>query len=806
MPSGPRVLIDDLPALPVARRNSTQHPLDTDAAAIVVLVLLVLLAFSPWWAGGRLFAPLDIVHELYEPWNAGDPQVDVHNHFTSDAVTQYLVYRRIAERSFAEDGFVGWSDLTFGGRPEHTNTMAAYDDWTMQLHRWFRFWTAWHLGLIGQFLAGALGMFLFLRSQRCSPLVGLLGAVAYAASSLLVLRIYHRWHLAGFAWVPWMAWAMYRSMAGRGWAWPLVPAFMALSFIGGNLQTNAFTALVIGSVWLGLLLRDATDRGTYVTVNVAIWTVLGIGLAAFSLLPEALAYVEGLALGGGRGGIGYEHGMMQPILSALLIPLQLLPSLLGSPTSLDLAKTLDVSLMDIAYFGFVPGIIAYRAAFLRSVPAAAKCLMTLGLVLPLTPLVGPLYHRVQLLFIFGGVWAFAMYWQHADGERIDPFLQRWFYAFAVFVGAWLIASLATVVFEAELTRMLEAEIGRRIDAGGAGAFGSSYPEWMLQRSRRLIVELRTWHPRQAAVVIAALGGFAAVLLRVRKGVRPASAVLLAALVLELGAFASSSVTVVDPAEHPPYPDDRDLSVVQARVGPHGRVVVVRDAEDALTFLPPNTLAMYGIPTIMGYESIVAPGIWEAADSSTDATALGRIGVSHAVSPPDARLPAGWTPVYRGDRLALWRNERALPRYMALRPVPTDSATPAWRRSREPVPSESRIAGTVTVKIATANRRVLHAPAGSAALRIAESWAEGWRFRVDGGPWQRVRQAADRSMLISIDPEASPTRVEMSYRSAARAAGWHITIVALLATLAAAGGLLVRRAKPPRSAGPARVRR
>ncbi|HEX7051351.1 MAG TPA: YfhO family protein, partial [Longimicrobiales bacterium] len=416
-----------------------------DVAAVAVLVLLLLLAFSPWWAAGRLIAPLDILDAVYAPWNADATRVDMHNHFTGDAVTQYLIYRKIAERSFAEDGSIGWSDLTGGGRPEHANTMALYGDWTMQLHRFLDFWTAWHLGLMGQFLLAALGMFVFLRARDRSPAVALVGAVAYGGNTQFVLWIFHRWQLGAFAWVPWMVWAMDRDAAGRRWAWPLVPVFMALAFLGGNLQTAAFVALVAVVMALARVMRaPAGPNGRrVVAARFLAWSVLGAGLAAFTLLPATYAFLETLEIGLDRGGIGYANGALQPLLSLLFIPAQLFPSLLGGPGSMDLAKVLKLDQFDIAFFGFLPGILACRALFLRGAPPAARWLMILGLGLPLTPLVGPLYHRVQLLFIFGGVWAFAWYFEHAAGEGVDPVVRRIFFAFVALVALWLAGSIAS---------------------------------------------------------------------------------------------------------------------------------------------------------------------------------------------------------------------------------------------------------------------------------------------------------------------------------------------------------------------------
>jgi hypothetical protein len=801
-----------------------------DSSAILILFSLALLAFAPWWAGGRLYAPLDLIDQVYEPWAEGKTTPELHNHFTSDAITQYLVYRKFAERSFAEDGAVGWSSLTFGGRPEYANTMAGYNDWSMQLHRFFDFWTAWHLGLLGQFLIAGVGMLVFLRSERISVPVALLGAVAYAANSQFIFFFYHRWLLGAFAWIPWVVWAMHRYRAGQVWAWPLVPLFLALAFLGGNLQTSVFVVLAVGAVWLGWLRTGAPARRLSLTGHLLAWGILGAGLAAFALLPEALTALESGADRLERGSIGYAHGLRQPFLAMLLLPAQLFPSLLGSVRSMDLAKALLLELPAVAYFGFLLTLLAYRAVFIRRVPAAARWLIAFGLLLPLTPLVGPLYHRVQLLFIFGGIWAATWYWEHTERDRGDRVLRMIGYACAGAAVLWVLASLATVALEGWLVSRIQEYIAARIAAGQAGVLGG-YREWMLARGARLIPELRIWQPRQLLLVLAALAGFGALHLRARYGVAPSALVLLGALVAELGIFAAGWVTVADPERHPPYPERPDIAAMRQAVGA-GRVYVadtpatlLREPADTLAidpcapgcreipaaqlFFPRNTLAMYGVATIQQYESVSLRGIWAEAGYATDAISLGRLAVTHAVSPPGRTLPRGWALEYQGEALWLWRNQHALPQYLALPPefaawpgpgalvgdalegdaLEGDAASA--RPAAEGAPHGIGLAGAVQVT-GTQNRRLLEVPSGTAAVRVAENWSEGWRYRSGTGPWKQVKVAADRSMLIPLEPVPATQLVEMHYRPRRRIIGWWLTLAA--AALTALGGVAAARAR------------
>jgi hypothetical protein len=751
--------------------------LDTDAGAAVAILLAVLLAFSPWWLGGRIIAPLDIVHEAFSPWSDGDPQLELHNHFTSDAVTQYIVYRAIAERSLAEDGRIGWSSLTGGGRPEYANTMALYGDWTMQLHRVLDFWTAWHVGLMAQLLIAAFGMLVLLRAERLPPATALLGALAFAGSTPLLFTLYHRWQLAAFAWVPWMIWAMLRWRRGSPMHWLLVPVFLCLAVAGGSLQTAAFTVIVLAALWAGWTWESRRRSGAWrLTLHFVAWGVLGAALAAYTLLPAVLTYLDAVDLHGGRSAPGYAAGPLQPLFSLAFIPLQAVPTLLGSPASLDLAKLFRADLAYIAFFGFVPTLVAMWCAAWRGTPAAARVLILAGLLIPLTPLVGALYHRVQIVFVLGGVWAFAHWWARAAGPS-DAALRRMVGAACALAAVWLLASIGLWLAEARLTALVQAQVAGMIDAGGGGQL-AGFREWLLGRAAHIVTELRIWYPAQLVTVAAVALGLYAVHVR-RRDLSVATLVLVAAVALETGGLAVRWHTAVDPLQRPPWPVTADLAALR-ELGADARVLVARSHDGPAPFLPPNTLAMYGVATIDQYETVDLHGMWQAAGRSSDARTLGALAVTHAVAPRGTPADPGWRVVRAGSTFDIWQNEASVPRYIA---VGARGAAEALELARGE--TDSHATGVHVVE-ATNNRRLLATAAGAHAVRVAENWSEGWEYRVDDGMWRQVQAAADRSMILALDGTDQARSIEMRYRPRRRAAGMAVSGVAGLLLLV--GGL------------------
>jgi putative flippase GtrA len=194
-------------------------------------------------------------------------------------------------------------------------------------------------------------------------------------------------------------------------------------------------------------------------------------------------------------------------------------------------------------------------------------------------------------------------------------------------------------------------------------------------------------------------------------------------------------------------------------------------------------------------------MWQQLDHDDSAQSLGHVGVTHAIGYPDQR-PAGegWTLEYVGERLSLWRNERALPRYLAIAASEED-----WFQRFEGDPEQAlesvRSAGEVRVVAATQNRRSLLVPPATSAIRVAENWSEGWQFRVNGGSPQPVLRGRDISMVIPLANSELPSWVTLRYEPHRRTIGLWLSLLAL-ATIFAAGLLVLRGPMPGRRVHPA----
>jgi hypothetical protein len=775
------------------------------AAACLVICAVVMAWFSPWWAGGRVLAPLDLQNLMMSPWRQAHEGEYAKNHIVSDCVSQYLVYRLVAERDFQREGRIGWSSLTYGGTAQYANTMALYHDWTMQLHRWFDFWTAWHLGLIGQVLIAAHGMYFFLRGRSIGILWAACGALAYAANSQFVTWIYHRWALSAFCWVPWILWSIDGYRRGRRSHWAAVPVFIAMAFLGGTLQHCALVVLAVMAMWM----EEALQRHRRLKIHhqesiiatqwsllnrYLLWGLLGGGLAAMMLLPCIDAWIESNRLGLHMGmnlnaeTSIYPKGPLQPLFNLAAYPLQILPSVLGRCDSVDVLKLFKSELFYVCYFGSLPVFIAYLCLFRKDSPTLARLLVAAGLLLPLTPLVRYLYQRLFLLFIIGGILAFVHFMQRAPRETRLAILRLSTILGGSAVAAWTAASII-LLFMPEFT----ATLRDKISGEGAGSSFGYFSEWLALRAGRFVADLFIWSPQQLSFLILMAVGLLG--LRWTASLAPAwrqrGALLVAlAVCAEVTWFAARWVVWSDPVKHPLFAETAESRVLREELGGTGRVSTLFHPVTHMAVTPfiTNTLSAYGIATISGYDSIVPDGMILPKEAVADARRLGPLAVSHLITwtgNPD--VPAEWRGIWHSPMMTLYQNPLAVPRYAGFT---SEGKMTAFfdGNSRDMVGLEET--GGLE------NRRLIKVPSGVRWIRIAENQASGWEFRSAGQkptPWRAVARAEDASMLLQNPHPDQDGRIEMRYAPPLRRTGWMISLASLLAAAIGQGWIcLVRK--------------
>lgn len=733
---------------------------------LLFLSVLVAALFSPWIFQGKVLAPFDLLQGLISPWNQHDFEAipKVHNHFVSDAVTQYIPYALFSKASFASDGFVGWNPLVFGGVAQHANTMALSYDWTQALYRCLDFWPAWHLGRLCQFLIAGIGMFVFLRARGCAAGVALMAATAYLLNTQFVVWIYHQWALASFCWIPWLFWALYKIREGH--VTHLVPGalFLSLCLSGGTLQHAAFVGLALFCLWLGWLGEGRRLGGRFVRATLPLFAVAIFGVTLVAPMLEATihAYLENLRAGQLRGGLGYANGWSQPFLNLLTIPFYALPTVLGSPASLDLWKLFRSDLMNVASFGTLPVLFAFLGLFSRNVPLPARGLAAMGLLIPLSPLVGPLYHRVQLIWIFGGCWCAAAWLQHSGPAGLLKILRPLGIFGGVFIALWFAFSVVSLLTENRWEPFLQEKV---LAHSGSSQFGI-FTNWMQFRTKSLFPYLSIWNPVQMAYLIGlALTAAGLRSLFSQRGILwvvPAVGVGLQGLVCWWQWSTWSEV------REEIYESTGWVKVLQKVVGMDGRLAQMPGGYASHPF-GPNSLQPSGVAVAGGYDSIHPNGLtrpvvpWDFP------------GTTHFLGEKKGVYPNGWQAVHSDAIWCLWKN-----------PAPTLGIVTLADGGQEPLREG-------TVRRPSFNTMKLIVPAGTVRVDLFSNAHRGWKWKEEHqDSWRFAEKGPGGVMVLRPDkPSNQNTALNLRYQPPTPAWVQGIQAAGAIILLSMAGFRLVR---------------
>lgn len=702
------------------------------AIGVLMILAVVLALFFPAAIQGRLIAPLDITTTLLAPWNDSTEGAKPHNHNPSDAVTQYLPYRIHAAQSLEEDGYIGWNPFAMGGYNLAANTMALPGTWTMQLHRFLSFRDAWNWGVIAEFLIAGIGMLVFLRGRRLPWMPCLIGAVAFMLNTQFVVWIYHRWALGSFCWMPWVLWSALplfdrKELSARAMS---LPIFLTLAICGGTLQHVVFVMLACGCIYLGSLSRKGSPRKAM--GKALVWglvVLVALAMSAFTWVPQVQAYLTNVSIGHTRGGVGYPEGGAQPLLNLLFIPAQVWPWLLGDPQSIDASRLLKAGFMEIAYFGTVPMILAICGMFFRDMPKQGKWLVAVGLLVPLTPLVGPLYHRVQLLTILGGAWIAAE--MLAKSSRFPPRGLLRGVCWGV-VGLGIALLIGTCLPDSLRSSIESRVVAASLEASKHSQFGSDQV-WITQRAQEWTDRFSLIHPRMGWVYALLVLGAAGMLLVSSGGcrtVRWGYVVVFGATLLELATFFRTWTTFSDPKDlvprHPMIERVRGLGDSQRVFQGFGHYPIGE------IFVAPNLLAACSVPSLDAYESIQYRSTYRVLDALTPEDRLSLSGVSVSVLREEGVVGGSfpdWPIVETAHGFVVRKNPNpiALVNYGEGRiPEEVRELVPRLKDATSLQPLEK-----------TMNRWVLDCPMEADWLRISQNWHEGWKWRSGDGKWQTM---------------------------------------------------------------------
>jgi Bacterial membrane protein YfhO len=730
------------------------------------------------------------------------------------------------------DGFVFYGPAFYGERALWTTDLfsgfpVAADPQSMT---WYP--VAWFFGLfpgslswfvISAYVLASTFTYAYLQTLTGSRFASAIGGLTYGASGFFFLRTGHVSLIHVAAWLPAIIWTTENLMRcpSRGWMAALAVS-IAVAATAGHTQLFFYSLVVAGAYAFvrGWSARDGWLR--YYSLGLA-GSVLGLGIAAVLLLPAYELLSESV-----RPSLTFEY------FSGFALPWRQLPQL-AFPSLFGRSGIVDFYTYRPAYFGdpstnwvestgfvgLIPPVLALMALWLsrRSIVAWTwAAIGSIALLLALgdsTPLARLMFH----------VPVYNLFRSHGRLLMVVTF------AFAVLAGLGTAAAMRA----ADKDRIRAFFFGAVPAIGvvfvvvvGLWAFADTYRWWAQSRAGVTDISVAPWKNDWIGVPLAMLVvGLIALWIWTRRPATFTSALLLVAVVLDLGSFGwfsdwrhSPPSSYLDPpAELAPY--QKELAASGQRLVPLRGVGQPRD------LAVPNVTRLWDIPSASGFNPLMLKryedvsginmvGQLNPQSLAAENTILDLLAIRYLFVPtlsPDsgesqalAADPSRWRHAQDFPTGSAYSNERALPRawlaheVLALAPgqvldaihhakLPDGRHFDPGRTAllEEPLEfaQQSRSGDdTVTlVRHKDTDLAVRVDTDSQAFLVLSDVWYPGWQVRIDGEPAHLYR--TDYVLRGVLVPPGSHF-VQFEYRPKSFVVGFAVSaasVVLLISLLA-----------------------
>ncbi len=782
-------LVNDTLVARLGRRLATP-------AALLALCALAVAFFWRVVVLRQILLPSDVLYAHDPLWRALAPPgfTMPANGLDSDALTEFYPWTALAADALHHGTLPLWNPYAFAGTPFLAAMQTAvFSPVNLALE-----WALSPADILGAralvYLVLTLtGTFLFARRLTLSRPAALLTAIAFGLGLPYIVWIEHPMG-AAVAWLPWLLLLVDGAVASRGGTRPLTATALvvALEILSGHGESTAHILLLCLAYALFRTTLAWRREGRLIAaartlLTLAAAAALGAGIAAAHLIPS-LAQIQVSEAAADRARDATTVAALgEPAHWATLV-VAVVPDLFGNPTWGVRLPASTPSYNEVAlYVGALPLLLAALALARRKTPYTIffglAALVALGMAVRL-PVFGLLDNLPGLRVA-------------ANGRlRIE-------YAFAVAVLAGY--GLDTLAFDA---RDRVAWVLTRLWPLGAATLVIVGVGWLLNATAETgSLPLAT--VARMAVPVAWLALFACALWLCRRGVLPAVALPWTALLITaadlflLGLGYHATVPRARIAVTPPA-----IQAVRRDRGLY-RVVGLGGA------LLPSTSSLYGLQDVRGYDPAYASayeryfttgfgtsgmrlGLGAFGPSPAAARSLDLMNVRYVFAACDVPLnPHVYQPVYRGDG-CVYHNTTALPRAFLVHDARWATATAAARllargtidprRTALLDPTtdtrrgggavEGRTNSTDAVRVASYGLntvKIIARSATPAILVLGDTYAPGWRARVDGRPAPIIRADADFRAVV-LAPGAH--RVSFDYAPDAFRYGVAVSVVAL----------------------------
>lgn len=715
--------------------------------------------------GRRVMVGGDVLYAS-NPWASTAVAAPIHNLLVSDGIEEFLPWFQVIRESFAAGRLPLWNPYALFGAPLLGNGQAApFSPFTLLAVLVGGAWGMSLMMLVKLWVAG-IGMVVYLRRLGVGGVGAVLGGLAFATSSFMVVWLYGQ-NASVAAWLPWVfaavEWYLRRPRGRRLAALALV---IALQFLAGEPVASFY--LCLGVAMYGVV-RCSWPGNRAALPGLVAAALLGVVVAGVQLLPFATLLKQSgqyeLVDGGTfRLPLTYLDSWLAPNLHGN-------PSIDGfpgrPPNYSESTGFVGVTALTLS----VPGLV-FQWKRNRSV---ALALLVVGLISAavvygvLTPVVDqlPLFRaapgiRLTMLMCFvvaslGGI--------GLDGVTRTKTRTRW----GLIPGVIGLAALGAVLVGVALMRVR----GAQVDSLGPGLPGGWIAFWLVFA---------------AACLVGAVGLAAAASLGLRRVAVSGLAVL---ALLEAGVFAGPYQPQLSPSQVPPPSAAMNWLVAHAGSRPV--------AAQGLALVP-ETATLYGLHDARGYDQTVSPRttlFWEYADpgyppqprialTHPGAQWLAAAGVTYFMSNGDTPLP-GTITAYQGEGVTISRVPDARPFAFAAPSVRWVGSAEQAARGMAPDPlgavylegAGSEQAGHATVTVVSrqpGDVQLRVRAAQPAEIVVLQSYTPGWSATVDGR--QTAITPAD-VLFQAVRVPAGSHQVVLTYRPLSVVVGFGLTGAGLL---------------------------
>lgn len=746
-------------------------------AALFLGVLTVAL-YAPAVIDARLISESGRNYANTYPWRALASRLreTPHHPVDSDITLQFDPWRAEYLAAIREGRLPLWSPHAYCGVPLAANGQASVF-FPLNLLAWLvpRYWTFTFAALV-KLWVGGLFTYLFCARRGLAGIPGLLAASTFTAGGWMTVWMGHP-HTQVAMTLPMLFWGADRWVArpdARGFA--LLALIAGLGWLGGHPETAihaqgaafAYAVFRIGYEANGRLRRLLGFVGAL---------ALGLAIAGVQLVPLAEYLLQSDALAS-RAVRDLDEPVPWPFVVTLLVP-----------------RFFGQHRNDTWWFPIENWNLNEVSAY---VGAGALLLAVLG--------IGRARRDGELGFfwILGGMCAAAIYVPGVQEilGRIPVLRATWETRLLLVLGFALAIAAARSMRQVLAALPLTPEsrhLARGIVRVAAGLEAVILISWSLVRlgftGDVRDPDFTLW----CAVAAGAVAASAALLLAVSSA-GPArrsavAGVFLMLAVAELFIWSYDYVGFTDAEHLAPRNDLTDILLHDP--GPHRIFPIGR-------ILPPNTQALYGVSTILGYDAVEVRRYRQAIApilKSSFGTRGGkvpeplrplfdRLNVKYFVAEPGLSVRGdGIRPIFRGPEGSIFLNEHAWPRAFWMPTVELGVGR-----------AMSHASAAVEILSDAPHESIyrLKAPADGFLL-VSDTFYPGW-FAVVDGERQPILQWNGAFRAVSVP--AGEHQVRMTYRPASFSIGLVLTMVGLL--VCASSSLMLRpRDRKPRLDAPAR---